>query len=584
MRDLYARITFALCLGLASSALASPLPNADNASSPLGTNMGYHASWSSDWVFVDQFAKSRAWIASGCNGTWDTGQRLTLDSNGWVIDAPAGVCPQAQLMDGSNFPTGTYVLLWDGEGTLDARNGSGYRVTGPGRATFQVTRATQGSGIFVRINSFSRTRPVRNIRVLMPGGVCGRSNTALDHFSSCASTRGGSGSCATGETCFDFESVYWNRFADPVASMASGSEVVFHPRFVEKLKDYRTIRYMQWMRMNDGNPLESWSSRTLLTHQDQTTNKGLAYEYASALSNVLDADAWINVPHRANDAFVRSLAQLFRANLASNVKLYVEYTNEAWNSASAFPQNKYMMEREGCVYSSSTKKWTNCPNLGRRFFAQRTRQVMDIFTAEYGTNVGRIVRVMGGFAANAWWNQQLMIHLGANTGASRRVDAIAIAPYIGGRLGSLTNVVANDPRLTLNAIFTGIAQGVATSRQWITDNAVHARTYGVDLVAYEGGQHLAAVGANQNNQQMIDAFVAANRDSRMRSYYTEHLNDWRRLGGKLFNHYVHISSSGRQGAFGELESQTQETSPKLEALQGFVYGNDCWWASCTRSQ
>jgi hypothetical protein len=582
---LYAGIAaLSVCLSATGSALASPVPNADNEMSPLGTNMGYHASWSGDWVFVDQFAKSRPWIASGCNGTWDTGQKLTLDANGWVIDAPAGVCPQAQLMDGSNFPTGTYVLLWDGEGTLDARNATGYRVTQAGRATFQVTRATLGGGVVVRINSFSRSNPVRNIRVLMPGGVCGRTNTELDHFRGCTSARGGSGSCASGETCFDFESVYWNRFADPVASMASSSEVVFHPRFVEKLKDYRTIRYMQWMRINDGNPLESWSSRTLLGHQDQTSGRGLAYEYTSALSNVLDADAWINVPHRANDAFVRSLAQLFRSNLATSAKLYVEYTNEAWNGAPAFPQNKYVMEREGCVYNTTTKKWSNCPTLGRSFFARRTRQVMDIFTTEYGADVTRLVRVMGSFAANPWWTQQLMIHLGSNTGAARRIDAVAIAPYFGGRLGNLTNIVPNDPRLTQNAIFTGIAEGLALARGWITETAAHARSYKVDMIAYEGGQHLAPSGANQNTPQMVDAFIAANRDARMRTYYTEHLNDWRRLGGKLFNHYLHISTPGKQGSFGELESQTQETSPKLEALQGFVYDNDCWWTRCRRGQ
>lgn len=584
--DLLTRFAvLSIYLGFASLALAAPGdPNPDNPTSPLGTNMGYHASWSSDWVFVDQFAKSRAWISGGCSGAWDTGQTLTLDANGWVTNAPTGVCPHTLIMDGSNYPAGSYVLLWDGEGTLTAKNGvSGYTVTSPGRATFQLSGSTLRRGVTIEIRTFNRQNPVKNIRVLMPGGVCGTSATELDHFRGCASARGGSGSCGTGETCFDFESVYWNRFADPVSTMASHSEVVFHPQFLDKLSNYRNIRYMQWMRMNDGNTLSSWSSRTLVTHQDQTSGRGLAYEYASALSNALDADPWITVPHLATDAFVGSMAALFHANLSTKAKLYVEYTNEAWNGAPAFTQAAYMKTQEGCVYNTSSRTWTNCRDNGARYYAQRTRQIMDIFTSEYGADVGRLVRVMGSFAANPSLTSRLMTFLGANTGTSRRIDAVAIAPYFGGRTGSLTNIVANDPRLSMSSIFAGVAESLVTASGWIRNHATHARTYGVDLISYEGGQHLAPSVANQSNQQLIDAITAANRDPRMGQYYTQHLNDWRSLGAKTFMHYVHISSCGRQGCFGELESQNMEASSKYEALQGFIYDNDCWWTGCART-
>lgn len=69
---------------------------------------------------------------------------------------------------------------------------------------------------------------------------------------------------------------------------------------------------------------------------------GMPPEHCATLSSLLDADAWINVPHAATDACVTDLAEQVVANLAPGLKCYLEYTNEHWNTANSFEQNQYI--------------------------------------------------------------------------------------------------------------------------------------------------------------------------------------------------------------------------------------------------
>jgi hypothetical protein len=54
------------------------------------------------------------------------------------------------------------------------------------------------------------------------------------------------------------------------------------------------------------------------------------------IANELGKDIWINVPALVDDAYVRSLAELLQRTLAPDRAVYVEYSNELWNTQ--FPQ------------------------------------------------------------------------------------------------------------------------------------------------------------------------------------------------------------------------------------------------------
>jgi hypothetical protein len=89
----------------------------------------------------------------------------------------------------------------------------------------------------------------------------------------------------------------------------------FTSQFAQALAPFQVVRFMDFLRTN-GNPVRTWAERTTPASGTQVTPKGAAYEYAIQLANELGKDIWINVPALADDAYVRSLAQLVKQGLA----------------------------------------------------------------------------------------------------------------------------------------------------------------------------------------------------------------------------------------------------------------------------
>ncbi|HRF95319.1 MAG TPA: hypothetical protein PLZ51_08990 [Aggregatilineales bacterium] len=96
--------------------------------------------------------------------------------------------------------------------------------------------------------------------------------------------------------------------------------------------------------------------------------------------------------------------------------------------------------------------------------------------------------------------------------------------------------------------------------------------YGVELVAYEGGQHLTGYAGAENDDRLTDLFIAVNRDARMGDLYLAYLTQWDELGGGLFVNFSDISEPSKWGSWGVLEYQTQprEDAPKYDALLDFM--------------
>ena len=94
-------------------------------------------------------------------------------------------------------------------------------------------------------------------------------------------------------------------------------------------------------------------SRNDITQQDapiQAGPKGVAIELMVELANITGKDVWYSVPHSAGQKYIESLASRFRGTtsqlsgtreggLKEGLKLYVEYSNETWNSD--YPQHNY---------------------------------------------------------------------------------------------------------------------------------------------------------------------------------------------------------------------------------------------------
>jgi len=210
--------------------------------------------------------------------------------------------------------------------------------------------------------------------------------------------------------------------ASPEERALNEAESLWHPSFLSTFDrlPFNHIRFMDWMHTN-ANPARDWSDRRLPRMILQNAggiprppadgfplsrNPGLAYEYIIDLSNEVETDPWICIPHMATDDYIRKMARLFKYGsdgvepyttqvdspvfppLNSERKLYIEYSNEVWSSGGSFPQGNYARDQAQALGISHPA-----------FVAKRTVDVWRIFTEVFGEESSRLLKVAAVWSA-----------------------------------------------------------------------------------------------------------------------------------------------------------------------------------------
>jgi len=497
----------------------------------IGTNLGAFADYSDEWPLLDDFKRSRTWI-SGADSVWDDGRKVLVDADGWVKQLLPGQIARSVLFwsDTGKRPSGEYVVTYEGDGELDFWRTAEILSRSQGRYVIQVPEGHLG--IAIEITRSNPQNPLRVIRVFLPGGMC----TTSDRVA-CKGDRD-----CPGGACMPLETAAHSH--------------LFHPDFLDGLRSYGVIRFMDWMFTNETTD-RTWSERPKPDDARWTTH-GVPVEVMVALTNQLDADPWFTLPHAADDEYVRRFAEYVKENAKSR-RIYVEYANEVWNSQ--FPQSHYA-EEEGRREGLSDDPF----EARMRFYSRRATRIFRIFEDVFG-GTDRLVRVMGSQAANPEVSKMVL----GFEDAFRHTDALAIAPYLGSEIGR-PEFSPRASGMSLDALMKEL-EGPAVDRaaKWIRNQDAVARHYGVKLVAYEGGQHLVGIGPLSDDASVNALFDAANRDPRMKSVYLRYLNEWRAAGGELFVHFSSFSDYSRWGRWGAVErvGQHREEAPKLDALMTY---------------
>jgi hypothetical protein len=95
-------------------------------------------------------------------------------------------------------------------------------------------------------------------------------------------------------------------------------------------------RFQNWNRANDleaDGPSDAGDPRLPTSAMPfQGTIYGTAPEYPMLMANTLQRNPWICVPHLATPSYVSALARTYERLLDPNLTLYVERSNEVWNS------------------------------------------------------------------------------------------------------------------------------------------------------------------------------------------------------------------------------------------------------------
>ncbi|MFA4887349.1 MAG: LamG-like jellyroll fold domain-containing protein [Candidatus Nanoarchaeia archaeon] len=156
---------------------------------------------------------------------------------------------------------------------------------------------------------------------------------------------------------------------------------------------------------------------------------------------------------------------------------------------------------------------------------------------------------------------------------NEKIEAIAIAPYFGASIADDLVDKNEVDSITVNQILDRAELDIQTNvNNWMTTMSHYATTHTVQLLAYEGGQHLRATNAGLNNDVLTQKLIAANMDPRMKELYTLYLTQWKQVGGGLFVHFSSIVKPTKWGSWGLLEYTGQPASeaPKYQAVKEFV--------------
>ena len=378
---------------------------------------------------------------------------------------------------------------------------------------------------------------------------------------------------------------------DHVALHAAGA--IFNPLWIDRIADLRLVRFMDWQFTN-GSDQGTWAGRP--TPQDATyVWRGAPVEVMVALANRIGADAWVNMPHAADDGYMRAFAAYMRDHLDPRLRAHVEYSNEVWNFI--FPQAVWAREAAETLWGDDAGD-----DAWMQFYGMRAAQMATIWREVFADAPDRL-RVVAG-VHTGWPGLEepilaapLAVAAGQiDTAPVETFDAYAVTGYFGHELGTedmaatvegwiaASRAVARaraaesgaDPDtylarhghdlafdLAAEALRRGSLSELLT--ETLPYHAEVAARHGLALVMYEGGTHVVGHGEVTDNDALTDFFTAFNYSPQMGTLYEELLAGWRAAGGTLFNAFVDVAQASKWGSWGALR-HLDDATPRWDVL------------------
>ena len=547
---------FAGYSGTDCSKLKTTAGKLNDCNNDTGINLVSISDWSSETPFVDVFLSSRAWISQSFDtNTWATSTQQHLRPDGY----PAYLLTYQRLSTlmirdlHGHIKAGRYIVLYDGDGVMAFRMDVSMTKRSVGRIEIQVNpSAAMNNGILLMIERTNPLDPIRNIRVIMPG----------------------------------YEDKY---------------EIFpFHPVFLDKMKPFKTIRFMDWMNTNyvqRGN----WTNRTVLNVNTRGFSQGVeingevtpstgysggfgvSIDYMVHLVNILGVNAWFNMPHLATDEYVTNFAKQVKATIRPDVKIYIEYSNEVWGTL--YPGGKYaqtMGMQLGLSSSGTTSRFCYSVLRSNQMF-HIWRSVFDNVTLPTAdgmhTDSNRLEFVLNSQAANPDVTKQILAcsSLLASIPAYASLElihtAIAIAPYF----GSYSTTKDKNLEIFMN---TTLPAQIASIGSSIQSHASFAKAKGLKLLTYESGQSLQGTGKSDDL-----LYLQANRHPAMATLYPAYYNMLRSNGVSLMMAFTSTATPSSKAFWGTLESTDQDpkNAPKYRGLLAYIEEHSTCSASTYQS-
>jgi hypothetical protein len=349
----------------------------------LGVNIRRLGLGAGDQLFADAMKATGAWSTDLAMPSQK--EPAPIDANGWPMSDAGIEVIQGTISDTADYG-GTYALSFTGKATVSPV------ATQP---FVQVANAVY--------NSAANTTTAQVI--VAPG-----SHDLMLDFTN--TRRLPTDATATGIT-----NVQLMRPSGVDSSTPYSSSTVFSTPILKLLSNFSALRFMDYS-LTNFNPQVNWSDRTLPS-QEQVNGKGGAWEYVVALGNATNEDIWLNIPEMATDAYIAKLAQLIDygsdgvnpytgpigstvsaanpnpvpstgpvwAGLKPNLHVYLEYSNEVWNTVFSQAQQNATAAAAEVAAGNSPLNFdgdTLASDWDIRRTAERTVQTSDIFRGVFG--------------------------------------------------------------------------------------------------------------------------------------------------------------------------------------------------------
>ncbi|NLF40628.1 hypothetical protein GX586_14380 [bacterium] len=521
--------------------------------------------------FANVLYTAGEWVTNASGGwTWQNVQAPQLDADGnprYVLpNTPLVALPlfDATDIEHTNMCKGRLSLTW--EGAADIRLPNATLVSGTysgvvlnGRRDY-LSSDGGGNRMMIHIYAINTNDPPRSIRLWLPHPA--------DPM---------------------------NRSLAPPAGMPGP---LFHPTYLDLVRPFRLFRFMDWLETNN-NQTEDWSDRRPPAHCfmhgshhiDKAIAGEVAYELCIALCNTAGADMWLCVPHLATDEYVTNLARLvlygsdgtnaYTARMANpvypplgtNLRVFVEFSNEVWNPG--FNQGNWAYNQSVALGLA----WG-------QFAGRKASRVWRIFDGVWGAaNTQRIVRVGAGRSGDARYCRDFINEAIAN---GVKPHFLSVAPYFGNDIedwiyakGAAFFTVRSSANINRahDELQRRLLSGVAGSSvmnddtgggidQAIRDVCVE---YDLPLVNYEGGPSIYTsdidTPSNQPTGSWLTSFmVEFNRDPRMVETYNINMNLCKMRGLTTHAIFTDVGVWGKYGQWGHKEFTAQSTN---------YYSRDC---------
>lgn len=518
---------------------------------PIGINLNGIADWEPGFPFRNLFLGARSWETRNLDGSGphstNTQSSFQYDDDGYPLQVPVtslgNSLPQTVFTYLPNSrKTGTYILLYEGEGEFEGLASTRILWSKPGRIKLRMShRPDQYEAICIKRSELGNH--IRNIRLV-----------------------------AESDEKVDLE-------ASP-----------FIPEFLEFCRPFHCLRFMDWGSTNNSLE-EAWESRkkrTFYTQVGQTGDPegiygppptafhylysgGVAIEYMIQLSNELQINPWFCIPHRATNDYIAQFAKLVKEKLDPKLKVYIEYSNEIWNWQ--FNQAGWMLRSPlagALVEAKGGSPWKDASKKEGKDHPERIgalfRRAFAIWEREWtGADRNRLIRVC---AVQVGWldaSQRTIKWCAENGGA----DVVSPTGYTGPNEEIYAGWAKEGSNLKPEKVIADLRVKVDKLHQG--DNTIqivnYSAKFGMKYAVYEGGQHIQPKGQAELPYNV--ALGAAQYHPAMYDLYVELLRFHRDLGCEMFCHFSSVGRQGtRWGSWGAKASYAEpdDVSPKMRAL------------------